>query len=330
MRILILGGTRFLTSELARLAVAGGHDVVCAARGESGAAPPGARLVEIDRVSPDAYAPLAGEQFDAVVDPVTRPSWARAAVAALGDRTEHWTTISSCSVYTDEVTPGQTADAPLHDPAPLDADETNMEIYGSLKVASEEAARSTIGDRTLIIRPGLIVGPYDRSGRFTYWPARIADGGEVLAPGSPTDAVQLIDVRDLAAWLLRLLEARTVGVYDAMSEPMTRGDFLAAVSQGVGVAPTLTWVDQAFLAEHDVEPWMGPRSLPLWIPLPEYDGFMTPRRQRVARRRPDDSSGRRHRPRHPRLAAGRPRARHHRPDPGRRGRAARRLARPPA
>ena len=97
----------------------------------------------------------------------------------------------------------------------------------------------------------------------------------MLAPGEPTDQVQLIDVRDLAAWLLTLIEARTVGVLDAMSEPMTRADFLAAVGQGVGVAPTFTWVDQAFLVEHQVEPWMGPRSIPLWIPLPDYDGFMS-------------------------------------------------------
>ena len=180
--MLILGGTRFLTAELARIAVAAGHDVTCASRGRSGAAPPGARFVRIDRDRPDAYDALTGT-FDAVVDPVTRPSWARAAVAALGDRAGHWTTISSCSVYLDEATPGQTTDAPVHDPAPAGADETDMEIYGSLKVASENAARITIGDRTLIIRPGLIVGPQDPSGRFTYWPERIAEGGEVLAPG---------------------------------------------------------------------------------------------------------------------------------------------------
>lgn len=275
VRILILGGTRFLTSELGRLAVAAGHDVVCASRGRSGAAPAGTRFVEIHRDQPDGLVPLAGESFDAVVDPVPRPSWARAAMSALGERAGHWTAISSCSVYRDEETPGQTADAPVHDPAPVDADETNMEIYGSLKVASEEAVRVALGDRALIIRPGLIVGPDDQSGRFTYWPERIAAGGEVLAPGSPDDAVQMIDVRDLAAWVLALVEGRVTGVYDANSKPMSRASFLAAVGEGVGTPPDLTWVDQAFLVDHDVQPWMGPRSLPLWIPLPEYDGFMT-------------------------------------------------------
>ena len=274
MRILILGGTRFLTAELARIAAAAGHDVTCASRGQSGSAPDGAQFVAIDRTRPDAYNALTGP-YDAVVDPVTRPSWARAAVAALGERVGHWTTISSCSVYVDETTTGQNTDAPVHDPAPVDADETDMAIYGSLKVASENAARSTIGDRTLIIRPGLIVGPHDPSGRFTYWPERIANGGEVLAPGSPDDLVQVIDVRDLAAWLLALIETRAVGVYDAISEPFTLGELMAAVGQGVGVAATLAWVDQAFLVEHEVQPWMGPRSIPLWLPLPEASGFMS-------------------------------------------------------
>ena len=165
MRILIFGGTRFLTAELARLAVAAGHDVVCAARGVSGAVPEGARFVPIDREAEDAYAALHGEQFDAVVDPVTRPSWARAAVAALGERAGHWTTISSCSVYVDEATPGQTAAAPVHEPAPLDADETDMEIYGSLKVASEHAARAGLGDRALIV--DLVGSPTGRRGSPT-------------------------------------------------------------------------------------------------------------------------------------------------------------------
>ncbi len=275
MRILILGGTRFLTSELARLAVAAGHDVVCASRGQSGAAPPGARLIEIDREKSNAYGPLDGLEYDAVVDPATRPSWARAAVAALGDRAGHWTHISSCSAYVDDTVPGQRTDAALHDPAPLDCDESDMQIYGSLKVASEEAVHGRLGDRALIIRPGLVVGPHDRSGRFTYWPQRLADGGEVLAPGAPRDLVQMIDVRDVASWLLELIEARTVGVFDANSEPITREAFLTAVADGVDATPSLTWVDQEFLAEQKVEAWMGPRSLPLWLPLPEYAGFMT-------------------------------------------------------
>jgi 2'-hydroxyisoflavone reductase len=275
VRILILGGTRFLTSELARLAVEAGHDVVCASRGQSGSAPLGARFVEIDREAPDAYDPLGELEFDAVVDPVTRPSWARAAVTALGGRAGHWTHISSCSAYADDSVPGQRADAAVHDPAPVDCDESDMELYGSLKVASEDAVRGPLGDHALIIRPGLVVGPHDRSGRFTYWPERLADGGEVLAPGAPDDLLQMIDVRDLAAWLLQLIEARTVGVFDANSQPITRAAFLAAVGQGVGTDPTLTWVDQRFLAEQNVEAWMGPRSLPLWLPLPEYAGFMT-------------------------------------------------------
>jgi nucleoside-diphosphate-sugar epimerase len=142
-----------------------------------------------------------------------------------------------------------------------------------LKVASENAVQSAVLGRVLICRPGLVVGPGDRSGRFTYWAERLATDGEVLAPGGPEDPVQMIDVRDLAAWLVASIETGRVGVFDATSPPMSRRDFFAAVG-GPDVDERLTWVDQEFLVEHTVVPWMGPRSLPLWLPLPEYTGFL--------------------------------------------------------
>jgi 2'-hydroxyisoflavone reductase len=119
------------------------------------------------------------------------------------------------------------------------------------------------------------VGPGDPSGRFEYWVRRLARGGEVLAPGSPGEPVQFIDVRDLAAWIVRAAETGLAGPYDGICPPMPRGEFLAAVAAGVGAVPTFTWVDQDFLAENDVRPWMGERALPLWLPLPEYGGFLT-------------------------------------------------------
>ena len=142
-------------------------------------------------------------------------------------------------------------------------------------MAGEEAVASS-GVPAFVCRAGLIVGPEDPSGRFDYWVARLARGGEVLAPGRPDDRVQWIDVRDLAAWLVLAAETSLTGTYDGNGAPVPRGRFLAEVAEGVGpgVTPQLTWVDQDFLAEHRVQPWSGERSLPLWLPLPDYAGFM--------------------------------------------------------
>jgi hypothetical protein len=126
----------------------------------------------------------------------------------------------------------------------------------------------------MLCRAGLIVGPEDPSGRFEYWVRRVARGGEVLAPGRPSDAVQLVDVRDLAGWLVEAAATGLAGTYDGMGPPMTRADFLAGVAAGTGAQPAFTWVDQEFLGARGVRPWMGPRSLPLWLPLPEYAGFL--------------------------------------------------------
>jgi len=127
----------------------------------------------------------------------------------------------------------------------------------------------------VVIRPGLIIGPGDPSGRFTYWPNRLADGGEVLAPGSPDERVQVIDVRDLASWIVDAAERRLTGVFDGCGPQLPRSEFLDQVAAGVaeGEPPTLTWVPQEFLAEQAVEPWSGPRSVPVWLPLPEYAGL---------------------------------------------------------
>ncbi len=127
----------------------------------------------------------------------------------------------------------------------------------------------------MLVRPGLIVGPGDGSGRFSYWPDRLARGGEVLAPGSPTDVVQVIDVRDLAAWILEACETRTTGAFDAIGQLTALGDLLAAVAEGVSAEPQLTWVDSDFLTEQGVELWAGEGSVPLWLPRPEYDGMMS-------------------------------------------------------
>ncbi|MGH3711963.1 MAG: NAD-dependent epimerase/dehydratase family protein [Micromonosporaceae bacterium] len=276
MRILVLGGSVFLSRTVAQLAQQRGYDVTCACRGTSGTLPEGVRHVPLDRDDPDGFAALDGERFDAVVDVARRPSQVRRALAALSDRAAHWTFVSTCSVYADDATPGQRAGTSvLHEPAGPDADESDPELYGSLKVTCENLVAEFRGGDGFVVRAGLIGGPYDRSDRFAYWALRLARGGEVLAPGTPQDLVQVIDVRDLAEWLLEAAGGKLTGIFDAIGPPTPFGEFLERVAAGVGVTPELTWVDQEFLTEQQVEPWMGPRSLPMWLPLPEYAGFMT-------------------------------------------------------
>ena len=268
MNLLVLGGTRFLSRETAVQAVARGWDVTCACRGESGPVPEGATHVRWDR-SDDPPAAVLDGGWDAVVDVTRLPSQARTAVAAVPDA--HWVFVSTISVYPDNSSPDT---ATLATPITEDVDlAVDPDAYGGMKVACEQAVQER-ASTSVVVRPGLIVGPGDPTGRFAYWPQRLARAGEVLAPGTPADLVQVIDVRDLAAWLLDLAEARTTGAFDAVGRPVPFGDLLAEVGAGLGTEPELTWVDQDFLEEHEVAPWAGEGSLPLWLPRPEYDGML--------------------------------------------------------
>ena len=272
MRLLILGGSQFLGRAIASHACAIGHDVTCAARGLSGPMAPGVRFVHVDRDVSNGLEPLARQEFDAVVDVSRHPGQVRRTVAALRRQTGHWTFVSTVSVYADNRTPGQRADtAQLRAPTAPEIDYSTEEIYGAAKVACEQA----VGEDAFICRAGLVVGPEDPTGRFTYWPARLARGGEVLAPGTPEDAVQFIDVRDLAQWIVHAAQAGLTGIYDAIGPTRSRGELLAECAAALGSSCTLTWVDRAFLEKHDVRRWAGPRSLPLWLPLPDFAGFAT-------------------------------------------------------
>jgi 2'-hydroxyisoflavone reductase len=272
MRLLILGGTQFLGRAIAAHAYAMGLDVTCAARGVAGTVPCGARFVRVDRDEPDGLAPLVGKEFDAVVDVSRHPGQVRRAVAALKQRIEHWTFVSTVTVYADNRTIGQRADAaPLRAPTAVEIEHSTEETYGAAKVACEQA----IGENAFICRAGLIVGPEDPTGRFTYWPTRLDRGGEVLVPGTPDDAVQLIDVRDLGQWIVHAAQTGLTGYFDGIGPSYTRGQFLAECANAVGSSCTFTWVDRAFLESHDIRRWSGPRSLPLWLPLPEFAGFNT-------------------------------------------------------
>ena len=269
MRLLVLGGTRFLSRSVAEQALQRGWDVTCACRGSSGPPPSGVTHLSWDR-SQDAPAALVEGTWDAAVDVARLPSHVRRAVKALP--AAHWVFVSTINVYADNES---SAMEPLVEPIGEDVDLTeDPEAYGPMKVACEELV--TAGTRSsMIVRPGLIVGPGDPTGRFSYWPERLARGGEVLAPGSPDDVVQVIDVRDLAAWLLDACEAPTTGAFDGVGEPLTISALLTEVAAGVGTEPQLTWVDTAFLSSQDVQPWAGEGSIPLWLPRPDYDGMMS-------------------------------------------------------
>ncbi|WP_244930492.1 NAD-dependent epimerase/dehydratase family protein [Nocardioides sp. W7] len=273
MRILVLGGTVFLSRAVAAEAVRRGHEVVCACRGTSGSVPDGARHVETDRTRP-LPAELTG--FDAVVDVGRHPSWVRAAVERLPDA--HWVFVSTINVYADESTPGGTpAGLTLREPVREDVDlTTDPEAYGPMKVACEQLVTEGTAS-SMVIRPGLIVGPGDPTGRFSYWPARLGDAGphpEVLAPGDPADTVQVIDVRDLADWIVDSCELRRTGVFDGVGPVRPLGELLAEVAAGCDADPAWTWVPQDALEAQQVQPWSGPRSVPLWLPRPAYDGML--------------------------------------------------------
>jgi nucleoside-diphosphate-sugar epimerase len=278
MRLLVLGGTAFLGRATAAYAVAAGHEVTCAARGQAGPVPDGATLIAVDRGRPDGFAPLAGRTFDAVIDVSSVPSHVRLAVAELAGQVGHWTYVSTISVYADQSAPDQRVeDTLVVPPAPPEVDEPFADAYANYavcKVACEEAVLGS-GVAAFICRAGLIVGPEDPSDRFTYWPVRLARPGPVLAPGSPDQPVQWVDVRDLAAWLVQAAETGRTGVYDGTGAAVPWSEFLTGVAAGVGTDPEVVWVDDGFLADHDVRHWSGPRSLPLWLPLPESAGMLT-------------------------------------------------------
>lgn len=274
MRILVLGGSVFLSRAVAADAVARGHDVTCVTRGQSGAVPTGTRHVVWDRAD-DVPADLAGEGFDAVVDVSRTPSHVRKAVAAWPDA--HWVFVSTINVYADNATPDPGTDGPLVEAIDEDQDlRENPEAYGPMKVSCERSVLDGAG-RAMVVRPGLIVGPGDPTGRYGYWPERLAEGGRVLAPASPDDRVQIIDVRDLAEWIVRSVEDGTTGVYDGIGPVTPVGQLLAETAAGVGAEPDLVWTGHEFLAEQEVDPWMGDGALPLWLPRPEYDGMITHR-----------------------------------------------------
>ena len=260
-RTLILGGTAWLGREIAEQLVAQGGEVTCLARGESGAVPSGVTFVRSDRRAPGAYDPVAGNVWDEIIELSYEADLVTGALEALAGSTQHWTLVSSVSVYASNAEPGADEDALLVEPSDL-AD------YAHAKVAAERATTEEVGDRLLIVRPGLIAGPGDMSDRFSYWVSRLALASDdsVLVPDSQGRYVQFIDVRDLAGWLISAGHRLLTGIYNAVGSSRELSTVLIAAAQVAGHTGELISADDDWLTAHNVNYWAGPRSLPLWLP----------------------------------------------------------------
>ena len=265
--VLILGGTGWLSGRIARRWLDAGADVTCVARGAR-PAPEGVALVRADRDDPEAYATLARTEWDHVVDISSQAAHVEAAVAALGDRAARWTYVSSLSVYADDTTIGADESAPRH-PAARPGEEYD---YGAQKAAAEDAVAG-LGERALIVRPGLIVGDGDPSDRFGYWAAAFARAGTepVLLPPLAGRSAQVIDVDDLAAFTVT---STATGAINAIGDEHPLADVLETVRTAAGHTGAIVVAKEEWLLAHDVAFWAGPRSLPLWLPA-DMTGFMT-------------------------------------------------------
>ena len=260
-RTLILGGTAWLGREVAEQLVARGEDVTCLARGESGAVPSGVTFVRTDRRVPGAYDSVKRRDWDEIIELAHEADLVTGALEALADNTQHWTLISSVSVYATNSEPSADEDAALVEP-------TDFDNYAHAKVAAERTTTEAIGDRLLIARPGLIAGPGDTSDRFSYWVSRLALAARepVLVPDVHDRAVQFIDVRDLAGWLIDAGRRGLTGVYNAVGSEREFSTVLRAATQVAGHAGELISADDDWLMAQNVNYWAGPHSLPLWLP----------------------------------------------------------------
>ena len=264
LRLLVLGGTGFLGRHVVEAALARGARVTLFNRGRS--APGlfrGVEEIRGDRADPSA---LRGRTWDAAVDTSgIHPAQVRASAGLLAGSVGHYTYLSSISVYSGLAEPGVDEGSPLAPPPAWVPDVVTEESYGPLKALAEDEARRAMPGRVLVVRPGLIVGPWDPSDRFGYWVRRVARGGRVLAPGNPERPVQFIDARDLAEWMLRMIGERATGTFNAVGpqRPLQMEWLLETIRVEADSGAELVWAPDEFLLEQGVAPW---KELPLWIP----------------------------------------------------------------
>ena len=271
LRILILGGTGFTGPFQVKYALSRGHKVTVFNRGQTH---PGELPKEAEQLTGDRNGQLEalkGKQWDLCIDnPTTLPAWVRDAAQILKGNVERYIFISTISVYADTST-GPDENTPLAKYEGADAFKETLEAmkasgyktYGPLKAVSEQETEKWFPGKSLIIRPGLIVGPRDETDRFTYWPVRIDRGGEVLAPGNPSDPVQFIDGRDLAEWTIRMAENRETGIYNATgpAKELGIGGMLDGIKTALNSNATFAWADAEFLKQQKVEAWS---DMPVW------------------------------------------------------------------
>jgi 2'-hydroxyisoflavone reductase len=284
LKLLVLGGTGLIGPPMVEYAIARGHEVTLFNRGTTNTH----LFPELEKLKGDRKDDLSsieaeigkGRRWDAVIDnPASIPAWVTRSAGLLKSSADLYMYTSSMSAYASHATPDVDETAALGTiDAVAEAEvsgprQITGENFGPLKARCEEEARRFFPDASIVVRPGLIVGPGDRSDRFTYWPVRIAEGGEVLAPGAPDDPVQFIDCRDLGEWYVRLVENRSFGTYNGVGprSSMSLAEMLYGMRATVDREISFTWVDAGFLSEHEVQPWM---HMPVWIPpAGDYAGF---------------------------------------------------------
>ena len=287
LKILVLGGTGLIGPPMVSYAIARGHEVTLFNRGKTNTH----LFPELEKLKGDRNDDItaleeqvaAGRRWDAVVDNTASiPRWVTESAGLLAETADYYLYSSSISAYADSSKPNADETAPVGQISPEEEAKvlTNKDItgenYGPLKARCEQEARKAFTDeKACIVRPGLIVGPGDYSDRFTYWPVRVYRGGEVMAPGNPTDPVQFIDARDLGEWYIRLVESGTTGTFNGVGprSPMSVAGMLHGIRATVDNDISFTWVDADFLEEHEVQPWM---HRTVWVPpVGEYAGFST-------------------------------------------------------
>jgi len=270
VKLLVLGGTKFLGRHAVEAALAEGHEVTIFTRGRTNPELfPGVEHLHGDRDG--ELGALEGRTWDGAVDTSGYvPRVVRYSAELLRNSVRRYVFVSSISAYGDFSRP-ITEETPVAELADPDAEEIT-EHYGALKAACERVVEEVFADRSALVRAGLIVGPFDPTDRFTYWPRRIATGGEVLGPGDPEAPVQFIDARDLAAWLMRLALDGPGGVYNATgpAEPLSFSELLERMRRAIGSDAEIVWTDEQRVLDAGVQPWL---ELPLWLPDEEYAGM---------------------------------------------------------